>query len=260
MDDLRSAYFTEMRFYRDDPRTTTVMWYRVPETRKRLPFPTPFTSWNWCNNNRPGEGMALGSFGQGEVYGEQRPYWGGEDLNATIYTGDFCGTKEEWSGAALITPPPDTIPPTPPACVCRHGFRFCTKLFPLGGAPLRLSFDAAGQGVHYPPFLFLPLTEPLVGPWEVNAFQLTDCQWTKTTGTPTSVVVWTFFLFGHNAKLVMQCPPGSLGTINVRYTVPRKTVREWDFRSGLPLTVVKEYNDPLALGWPSTIDLFGHEA
>lgn len=98
VDLLRTAYQTEMRFFRDDPRTTTVRWYRCKPGALPLPFSTPFRS---LNNVEPD--LADVQQELGEQLGAPR-VWVDGSYGGTATGQGYCGTADQWHDGQPLPP------------------------------------------------------------------------------------------------------------------------------------------------------------
>lgn len=113
---MRAGYSTRMRFYRDIPDDTGIVWYQVPDDRPFIPFPTAFFDWDWEEANRPGQ-RAPGGSGLGEQIMADRTYPGRPLPQRTVFRGVFCGNREQWAfGEGLPIVPPVLLPDGFPPC------------------------------------------------------------------------------------------------------------------------------------------------
>jgi hypothetical protein len=103
---MRAGYTTRMRFYRDTQDATEIVWYRVPDDRPFLDVPTIFASWEWVEQNRPGD-RTPGTVGLGEQLTADRIRPARPNVRRTIYRDVYCGTADEWlRGGGLPVAPP----------------------------------------------------------------------------------------------------------------------------------------------------------
>lgn len=116
MDLLRHGYKTRMRFYRDVPDETEVVWYPVPDDTPFLPHSHVFGSWEWVEDNRPNQ-RTPGGVELGEQIEASRIFPGRPLPRRTTFTGKLCGDPAEWlNGASLPIVPPVLLPDGFPPC------------------------------------------------------------------------------------------------------------------------------------------------
>lgn len=88
MDYIRSAYITNMRFFKDDPLEIPVLWYRCAPDAKDFPFYHHFASRNWDSFPDYDRGQV------GEVPGAKRPWNAG--INPGVYDGQSFFGLPAW--------------------------------------------------------------------------------------------------------------------------------------------------------------------
>jgi hypothetical protein len=115
VDELRSVYSTECRFFRDDPRTSTIHWYFVDEGTPNLPFGTAFTSNAWMDSPEGDQEI-------GEVPGAARTWQNGLPPFPVAGDGHYCGTQEDFQMGGTV--------PVPPIALNVYGGASCCPLPP----------------------------------------------------------------------------------------------------------------------------------
>jgi len=113
---MRAGYKTRMRFYRDIPDSTEVVWYRVPVDRPFLPIPTIFADWDWEEDN-PWGLRTPGTTVLGEQMESYRTYPASPLPRRSVFRGVYCGTPQQWAfGDGLPVVPPVLLPDGFPPC------------------------------------------------------------------------------------------------------------------------------------------------
>jgi hypothetical protein len=137
-----------VRFFRDDPRTTTVRWFFVPEDRPFLPPGNNFVSGTWDSDPKPS--YYLGP--QPDL-----PTAWADGSGDPGFNGHICGTDEQWRFGEALPPvvPTLTDPAGFPLC-CQFPFMLDMLLWlrpqSLGNygddSPIPLWLDSSGHNRH----------------------------------------------------------------------------------------------------------------
>jgi hypothetical protein len=206
VDMLRSCYTADVRFFRDDPRTTKIVWSFCDDQSNVLPFETFLYSRNWDDNQSAPEGVL------GEVLGGSRPWRDGTPPYPVAAGAGVCGTAEQFKDG-------ESVPPDPPPPVNVFGGPSCCPIpphpfihFSCSRCPKGASSDYAmkieGAGVLYYVLLNGLHRFTYVG----------NCQW-QTERFPRSIPpdpdVWfqyTMLMAGPAGSISLSSDQGFLGT------------------------------------------------
>jgi len=107
----RSTVKAKVRFFLNDPRTTTIRFYGVKPTRPVLELPSFVANEAWTNDAGPFSGMLYGQFGLQGVQADPPVRYITENPTDNYNPLHFCGTAAQWAGQLSTDNPADVGPP-----------------------------------------------------------------------------------------------------------------------------------------------------
>lgn len=108
---MRDNYYCNVRFFEDSPEVTRVHVYKVPSTRRVVPFSRTFAHEPWYDDNGVASGMFIGRhpFELGQQLVDKFGGASGRPRRAFVYLpGVVCGTAEQWGNPLRLDRPGDT--------------------------------------------------------------------------------------------------------------------------------------------------------
>lgn len=180
---LRAGYKATVKFFSDSDELSEIVWYAVPTENGFLEHPTVFWSYVWDDQMEENtRDMSRGTLFQGEVMGTDRPWSNGALPSGYAFSGQACGTAEQWAGDLSLARdgegalngqgwptccpvPPEPIPPPLPA-------------------PIDNPSDIPGLIVWHRDWSFGASNGDLASPWIDRSGNANDAVWDFAAGMP----------------------------------------------------------------------------